>query len=419
MEIHDYTDLTGWNLNQVSSKRSETQDMLVHISNNYPYSTVHSCLANSLVEKGVEHQFVYSPLQRKTEANPAVQSHSSIKVASPRIFNKFIRYLPLTKVLFSFLCFLWSLQKHNIKPTFIIAHNLWSDGMVAWLYHKLTGVRYTVAVRDSDINFFLPKLRPYHWLIRRVSRDAKRIIFINNAYVDRLKENYSHIPVEKAQVIYNGIIEDWLHLEVSPENDSSENDSSEKVSSEKNRPNNVCFVGAFIKRKNLKNTIQALSELKKTVPDLTFTAIGGTEQEFLKCTGLTAKPNWITIVPRTGDRELIARHLRRARVFLMPSFTETFGLVYIEALSQGCSLIHSKNEGIDGVFEERFVQRVDPHDVDDIRQKVALLISNYPSGVPNAEIDRLIGNFSWEYIAEQYLEIITEEKLEWVNHMRS
>lgn len=372
--------------------------MLTHISNGYILSTVHSSLANSLATKGVKSQFVYSPLQRKAKRNLAAESNKTINVAMPRIFTEWIRYLPLTKVLISFVTFVFTLRKYKVRPTFIIAHNLWSDGMVAWLYHKLTGVAYTVAVRNTDINLFLPKLGHYRWLMRRVVRDAKRTVFINKAYVERVERFYPSVfnSIKALRVIYNGIDEQWFNLsEIEKVNDSK-------------RSLMVVYVGSFLPNKNLKNSLLALSKLNNRGDGLKFVAIGGTEAEFLRCTELSEIPSWVTVIPRTNDRDLIADHLRNSRVFIMPSFHETFGLVYIEALSQGCCLIHSENEGIDGVFNEPFIKSVDPHNVDDIANKVDALVSQFPCGVSKTDVKRIIDNFSWPHIAEQYLEIINE-----------
>ncbi|MDO5151508.1 MAG: glycosyltransferase family 4 protein [Oscillospiraceae bacterium] len=51
-------------------------------------------------------------------------------------------------------------------------------------------------------------------------------------------------------------------------------------------------------------------------------------------------------------REESIKHMKDADVFVMVSKPETFGLVYIEAMSQGCLVVGSKNEGIDGVVKD-------------------------------------------------------------------
>ena len=44
--------------------------------------------------------------------------------------------------------------------------------------------------------------------------------------------------------------------------------------------------------------------------------------------------------------------MKEHQIFAMPSFNETFGLVYIEALSQNLPILYTKSEGIYKYFEE-------------------------------------------------------------------
>ena len=43
--------------------------------------------------------------------------------------------------------------------------------------------------------------------------------------------------------------------------------------------------------------------------------------------------------------------LGQSDVFVLPSVNETFGMVYLEAMSQGCIPIGTSGEGIDGIIE--------------------------------------------------------------------
>ena len=42
--------------------------------------------------------------------------------------------------------------------------------------------------------------------------------------------------------------------------------------------------------------------------------------------------------------------MKKADIFVLPSYDETFGLVYLEAMAAGCLTIGSINEGIDGTI---------------------------------------------------------------------
>lgn len=84
-------------------------------------------------------------------------------------------------------------------------------------------------------------------------------------------------------------------------------------------------------------------------------------------------------------------------IFVMPSITETFGLVYAEAMSQGISVVYSKQQGFDGQFKEGDVgYHVDPRSVEEITNAIKKILSNY-----NAMSERcisLVNKFEWSNI---------------------
>ena len=86
----------------------------------------------------------------------------------------------------------------------------------------------------------------------------------------------------------------------------------------------------------------------------------------------------------------------------MPSLTETFGLVYIEALSQGLPIIYTKGQGIDGFYKEGYVGfHVDPYNVNDIVKKIIMIDSDYDTLSDN--IKKLpLDAFEWNNIAKRY-----------------
>ena len=100
------------------------------------------------------------------------------------------------------------------------------------------------------------------------------------------------------------------------------------------------------------------------------------------------------------DNEEFLRGLGQARVFVQNSIHEPFGLSAIDAIQQGCSLLVSKNCGVNGILElepDDIIE--DISDIDEIAQKIRLLMDH-----PNArrladsiDYDR----YSWKAGAEQ------------------
>ena len=49
---------------------------------------------------------------------------------------------------------------------------------------------------------------------------------------------------------------------------------------------------------------------------------------------------FVSYLPETNDKNKLLEHYRSCDIFIMPSKTETFGLVYVEAMSQGLPCLY-------------------------------------------------------------------------------
>jgi len=118
--------------------------------------------------------------------------------------------------------------------------------------------------------------------------------------------------------------------------------------------NSYLFVGRLIKRKNVDVCISALKKVYKKEKFL-FNIVGeGAEREYLET--IVKKYKLEKCVKFLGykQREEVLDVMNQTQVFIMISNNETFGLVYIEAMSRGCLVIASKNGGMDGIIKHGY-----------------------------------------------------------------
>lgn len=367
--------------------------MIYHVCNNFCNSLVHANLIAALSKKNNDHHFVFVPVRKKELINRNDISSDSIDVKYRMCARNYLKYFPLLKVLASFFCFLFAL-KGRVMPSGskIIAHNLWSDGMVAFLVSKLKGIDLILTARSTDIYTFLPKLPWYRFLVKLAIRRSKVLIFISEAHRARFQVSYPNLynNAHLVKVIPNGIDNFWIDNSYKPETPAN---SAEKI---------VIYAGSFIKRKNLTATFNSVKAARIKDSSLKLTLVGGSESAFLNLTGEKIVPSWLRVIPYVQKEELINLY-RASSVFLMPSWHETFGLVYLEALSQGCALIYTKDEGIDGFFDNvDFAVGVKPTDVQSIAEVILALTDKYPSGVPFVLRQNIIENSSWGKVAKSY-----------------
>lgn len=109
------------------------------------------------------------------------------------------------------------------------------------------------------------------------------------------------------------------------------------------------------------------------------------------------------------DPKVLLNLYRKSDIFIMLSKRETFGLVYIEAMSQGLPIIYSKGTGIDGYFEDEDVGiPIDIYDYNKDMDKIYNIKNTYIEKSKQA-IARS-REFDWTIIAKKYFEkIYTEE----------
>lgn len=119
-----------------------------------------------------------------------------------------------------------------------------------------------------------------------------------------------------------------------------------------NKPIKLLYVGKLIKRKHLDYVITAMSQLNKN-NKVILEVIGDGPK----------KGDYISLAEKYGvssavrflgkmSREQVYRHMGDADIFIMPSVEETLGLVYLEAMMNGCITVGTRGEGIDGIIED-------------------------------------------------------------------
>ncbi|PTJ01409.1 hypothetical protein BU046_13180, partial [Staphylococcus simulans] len=111
----------------------------------------------------------------------------------------------------------------------------------------------------------------------------------------------------------------------------------------------------------------------------------------------------------TKDKEEIKQIMEKMDVFTMPSKSETFGLVYIEAMSQNLPLIYTKNEGIYGYFENGIYGKAsDYKSTEEIKQNILFILDNYEYFQKNLQDKDFLDEFKWNEIGKLYNEIYKE-----------
>lgn len=172
------------------------------------------------------------------------------------------------------------------------------------------------------------------------------------------------------------------------------------------------YVGSLIKRKHLDVVIKAFLNSSKKNDTLTVVG-GGPEEERLR--KLVSELNaWDRII-FTGriPREKVLEKMGEAQVFTLISHGETFGMVYFEAMLQGCLTIASKDGGFDGLIQDEvngFICKPgNQKNLEDVYRRIVNLTKEERNKIGQAAIDTAI-HYSEKEVADRYLDDILENQ---------
>jgi len=115
----------------------------------------------------------------------------------------------------------------------------------------------------------------------------------------------------------------------------------------------VLFVGRLLALKGVHHLIRAMAEVGARCPDARLVVVGGGE-ELPSLTRVVGDLGLADRVRFVGERshEDVIRFMRAADVFVLPSLTEAFGVVLLEAMSCGLPVVASNVDGIPSLVSD-------------------------------------------------------------------
>ena len=277
---------------------------------------------------------------------------------------------------------------------YILASTLYSEGIVAYELHKKYNIPYICFVRGTDVNLYAKKM--FHlWPIgRKIIFSAQHIIFIsasirNNFVLTKSIKSIKQRVLDYSTILPNGIDDIWLN---------------NIYQCRRGEARKIVYIGDFSENKNVISLIKAFDKLQYDFPNLELNLIGGgcpprNRDLSSKIYEIIKNKSNVHFLGPIYDKLKLRNELRKNDIFAMVSHSETFGLVYIEALSQGLPIVYSQGQGVDGLFDNMNVcEKANADDVDSIYSALKMVVDNYSK---YEFIGENINAFNWKYIVEK------------------
>ena len=301
---------------------------VLHICCNLAGSTVFPQLFEALDAQGLE-QVVFVPEKRAADLNKneprGVKTIRALTVKRSDalfFFRKAQRSVPAIEK-----------QVDLSGVTLIHAHTLFTDGSIAARLAQKHGLPYVVTLRYSDIEAiwkYEPHLRP---MARRILRGAARVVCLGSAAKEKVLGWFSGAAQDELEkklcVIPNGLDPAWL-------------DGAPRTAL--HDPVRVGFAGLMNERKH---PLDALNAAHAAGFEMIACGDGPLKEKF--CAAMRPNDRYLG---RISGLDAMKAFYADCDVLLVPSSAETFGMVYLEAMSQGVPVLYTKGQGFDGQFPE-------------------------------------------------------------------
>ena len=360
--------------------------MILHICCNLAGSTVFPQMFEALKDEDLE-QLVFVPEKRRKDLGKnepeGVETYSALTVKkSDAIFfsRKARRSVPAIEKGVD-------LNRVNL----IHAHTLFTDGSIALALHEKYNIPYIVTLRYSDIEAIW-KYEPHlHGMARRILRAAKHVVFLSGAARDKVLSKWlskrERAMIEpKTAVISNGIKPEWL--------DGTAREGCES-------PLRVGFAGKMNKRKRPLDALAAVHQAGSLGTPCVLRAVGEGKLMNELVAGLDEGDSYLGVA---RDMEAMKRFYAGVDVLLVPSSAETFGMVYLEAMSQGVPVLYTRGQGFDGQFEEGEVGfSVVCGNVKQQAQMLGEITADY--ALRSARCVDRAKDYAWPIVAKKWLEL--------------
>ena len=223
---------------------------------------------------------------------------------------------------------------HREKPFDIVhAHMLPRDGHAGLLVARALHVPLALTVHGTDIfHYFMPGKEP--WARNQmIAAEADALMAVSSLLMSRVAPYRGEGKISR--IVPNGV-----DLSLVPQKTS-------------NTSRAVISVGTLKARKCMDRTLEAFARLAAEYPDARLTIVGiGEMEDQLKAR--IAELNLCDRVEMTGGlpHEQVLERMAQSDLFVLPSWGEGYGIVYIEAMAAGCISVGALGEGIEDTITD-------------------------------------------------------------------
>jgi len=278
----------------------------------------------------------------------------------------------------------------------IHAHAALPDGYAAMLLSKRYEKPLVTAFLSTDLDITIHRNRKCFNAIHKVFKSSAKVI----APSPRLRETLHQQMGVNSDIISYGIYKEEIFT------------GNTTLSKQYKGRSILLSVSRLIPTKGVELNIKAIAKLQEKYPDIYYLIIGeGKErarlEKLVQDLNLQSKVQFLGQLPH----QKVMEYMSMCDIFSLPSWQETFGLVFLEAMAHGKPIIGGQGQGVDGIVtdgETGLLAKLG--DVNSLIKAIDFLL-RYPQKAQEIgeRAKRLVlENYTWEKNTQGYIKIYEE-----------
>lgn len=286
-------------------------------------------------------------------------------------------------------------EKINLSSIDLIHAHYLSDAVIAYYIYKKHQIPYITSLRGTCCNEFIVNKKWYRRILASiVLNKASAWEFLSPSAkeltIRSLFSRHMEQAEKKALVIPNGIDDFW-----------HENESGKNKQFDTRGTIRIITVASINSNKNQTTVAKAIDSLIQKGFSIEYVIVGNVQDQ-----SVFSELKSYDFVNYEGEKnkEQLLLEYRKADIFALLSFSETFGLVYAEALSQGLPIVYTRGQGFDGQVENGTVGlHTSPADEREIERAITFVITHYEEMAGNCTTAS--NYFDWSNIAQEHVDV--------------
>ncbi len=314
----------------------------------------------------------------KGAGNDASAQQYDFKISYKKFFTKYIwpHWIPLIFHAFKII--------KKEKPDRIWVGQVLPVGTAVWLLSKILKIKYFVTTHGNDL--LRAKFHPRKFkLARKILKDAE-YVEANTKFTKNILLKDFNIDEDKIKIVYpeNNLSQEQINKKKVTKLKSDLNLESKKV---------LLTVARLVKSKGVDKIIKCMPDLLKQIPNLVYIIIGdGSEKQNLQdCRDAIHSVSDKIIFTGNVPHSELPNYYSLADCFILvpqkcPTLTkggikggfgdtESFGIVYLEALEFGLPVIAGNVGGVKEI-ENKNIYLVDPNNLEEIKENILKALKN-------------------------------------------